>query len=196
MKPELIVVGCSWGGMHALERILSGLDRDFCIPIVVAQHRHKQSDEGLPAYLRRSTHMRVVDADDKQPIEPGKIYLAPANYHLLVAKGQINLSVDEAVRYSRPSIDVLFESAADAYGPALIALVLTGANDDGRRGAAKIKRRGGTVVAQDPSTAESPVMPKAVIDAGVADQVLPLDQIASFLVERCQWSAAAGGRVV
>ena len=183
---ELIVIGCSLGGMHALEAILSALPRAFCIPIVVAQHRHRRSNEGLPSYLSRSTHMNVVDADDKQWIKPGTVYLAPADYHLLVAKGELNLSVDDAVRYSRPSIDVLFESAADAYGAAVIAMILTGANDDGTRGAGRVKQRGGLVVAQDPKTAEAPRMPQAAIDAGVVDQILPLDQIASFLVARCQ----------
>lgn len=187
VTPQIVVVGCSLGGMHALETILAGLPQEFCLPIVVAQHRHKRSNEGLPAYLRRSTHLNVVDADDKQWIKMGTIYLAPADYHLLVDKGgELTLSVDDAVRYSRPSIDVLFESAADAYGPAVIAIILTGANDDGTRGAARIKRRGGTVIAQDPGTAEAPAMPQAAITAGVVDQILPLDQIASFLVARCE----------
>jgi two-component system chemotaxis response regulator CheB len=186
-RPDLIAIGCSLGGMHALQTILQGLPKEFCLPVIVAQHRHKRSNEGLPAFLRRSTHLDVVDADDKQHIKPGTIYLAPADYHLLVDRGgEINLSVDEAVRYSRPSIDVLFESAADAYAKSLIAVILTGANEDGTRGAARVKKRGGTVVAQDPKTAEAPVMPQSAIDAGVVDQILPLDQIASFLVERCR----------
>lgn len=187
VPPQIIVIGCSLGGMQALQMILGGLPKDFCLPIIVAQHRHKRSNEGLPAFLRRHTHMNVVDADDKQWIRNGTIYLAPADYHLLVEKGgELNLSVDDAVRYSRPSIDVLFESAADAYGAAVIAIILTGANDDGTRGAARIKKRGGIVVAQDPKTAESAVMPQAAINAGVVDQILPLDQIASFLLDRCQ----------
>ena len=184
--PRLVVVGCSLGGMNALKVILSALPEEFCLPVIVAQHRHKRSNEGLPAFLRRFTHMKVVDADDKQRIEQGTIYLAPADYHLLVAKGEINLSVDDAVRYSRPSIDVLFESAADAYGSEVMAILLTGANDDGCRGAGRIKRRGGVVIAQDPNTAEAPTMPQSAINSGVVDQILPLDQIASFLVARCQ----------
>jgi two-component system chemotaxis response regulator CheB len=184
---ELVVVGCSLGGMHALRTILEGLPKEFCVPIVVAQHRHKRSNEGLPAFLRRTTHLKVVDADDKQWLQPGTMYLAPADYHLLVDRGgELNLSVDDAVRYSRPSIDVLFESAADAYGRSLIAIILTGANEDGTRGAGRVKRRGGLVIAQDPKTAEAPAMPQAAIDAGVVDQILPLDQIATFLVNRCQ----------
>jgi two-component system, chemotaxis family, protein-glutamate methylesterase/glutaminase len=114
------------------------------------------------------------------------VYFAPADYHLLVEKGEFSLSVDEVVHHSRPSIDVLFESAADAYGPALIGVILTGANDDGAAGVKRIKSRGGLVVAQDPKTAEAPAMPAAAIATGAVDQVLPLEQIGPFLVERCQ----------
>lgn len=183
---DLIVVGCSLGGMHALQEILGALPPSFCVPIVVAQHRHKASNEGLPAYFRRRTGLKVVDADDKQWIKPAHVYLAPADYHLLVAKGELNLSVDDAVRFSRPSIDVLFESAADAYGKRLLGIVLTGSNADGAIGARRIKNRGGTVVVQDPATAEAPAMPQAAIDAVRVDQILPLDQIASFLTDKCQ----------
>ena len=183
---ELIVVGCSLGGMYALETILCSLPSDFHTPIAVAQHRHKKSNDSLADYFRRSCKVRVSDADDKQWIEPSTVYFAPADYHLLVEKGEFSLSVDEMVHYSRPSIDVLFESAADAYGSSLIGVVLTGANDDGAAGAKRIKSRGGLVVAQDPKTAEAPMMPQAAIDTGAVDQILPLDQIGPFLVERCQ----------
>ena len=187
-EAQLIVVGCSLGGMNALQTILRGLPKEFCMPIVVAQHRHRRSNEHLPEFFRRTTHLNVVDADDKQWIKPSTIYLAPADYHLLVEKGELSLSVDDAVRFSRPSIDVLFESAADAYGASLVGLVLTGANEDGANGVKRIKQRGGLVVAQDPKTAEAPAMPQAAIDTGVVDRILPLDQIASFLVELCQVS--------
>jgi two-component system chemotaxis response regulator CheB len=189
VEPEIVVIGCSLGGMHAMQTILSALPKDFCLPMIVAQHRHKRSNEGLPAYLRRFTHLNVVDAEDKQWIKTGTIYLAPADYHLLVERGELNLSVDDAVRHSRPSIDVLFESAADAYGAAVLGIILTGANEDGCRGVQRIKQRGGIVVAQDPATAEAPTMPKAAVDSGAVDRILPLDQIASYLVERCQTTA-------
>ena len=183
---EIVVVGCSMGGMHALGVILGALPRDFPLPLVVVQHRYRTSNEGLPAYYRRHAQIDVVDADDKQWLHPGCAYLAPANYHLLVEKaggrGELNLSVDDAVAYSRPSIDVLFESAAEAYGAGVIAVILTGANSDGARGAVRILRRGGLVIAQDPATAEAPAMPQAAIDAGV-DRILPLDRIGPFLVE-------------
>jgi two-component system chemotaxis response regulator CheB len=157
---------------------------------VVAQHRHKNSNEGLPAFFRRNTKFNVVDAEDKQWIEPSHVYLAPADYHLLVertnGRGELHLSCDEAVRHSRPSIDVLFESAADAYGPQLIGLVLTGANDDGARGAKRIKQRGGAIIVQDPLTAEAPEMPAAVLATVKVDQVLPLEEIASYLAGACR----------
>jgi two-component system chemotaxis response regulator CheB len=183
---DIIVVGCSFGGMQALRIIFGGLPEDFCIPIAVVQHRHRTSNENLPTFFRRSSDMPVVDVQDKQFIKPGTIYLAPADYHLLVEKGQFNLSVDDAVRHSRPSVDVLFESAADAYGPRVIGIVLTGSNADGARGALQIKRRGGLVVAQDPITAEAPEMPQAVIEVGAVDQILPLNEIGPWLVERCR----------
>jgi two-component system chemotaxis response regulator CheB len=189
-KPQLIAIGCSLGGMNALKVILTSLTRDFCVPIVVAQHRHRRSNEQLPAFLRRQTDLRVVDAEDKQWIEPGCVYLAPADYHLFVerngTRGELSLSVDEAVRHSRPSIDVLFESAAEAYGDRLIGIVLTGANDDGARGAARIKAHGGIVVVQDPATAEAAAMPRGTIDAVQVDRILRLEQIAPFLAEACQ----------
>jgi two-component system, chemotaxis family, protein-glutamate methylesterase/glutaminase len=183
---ELIVIGCSLGGMYALEKILCSLPAEFDTPIAIAQHRHKKSDRALPEHFRRSCKIRVMDADDKQWIEPSTVYFAPADYHLLVEKGEFSLSVDEVVHHSRPSIDVLFESAADAYGPALIGVILTGANDDGAAGVKRIKSRGGLVVVQDPKTAEAPSMPSAAIATGAVDQVLPLEQIGPFLVERCQ----------
>ena len=188
--PELIAIGCSLGGMNALQTILSHLSSDFCIPIVVAQHRHRRSSDALPAYFRRQTDLKVVAAEDKQWIEPGHVYLAPADYHLFIerngARGELSLSVDDAVRHSRPSIDVLFESAAEAYGSRLLGIVLTGANDDGARGAARIKALGGMVIAQDPATAEAPVMPRATIDAVQVDRILRLEEIAPFLIEVCQ----------
>jgi two-component system chemotaxis response regulator CheB len=182
---EIIVVGCSLGGMHALEVILTAMPRNFCVPIAVVQHRHRASNETLPSHFRQFSRLPVVDVDDKQWIRPGTVYLAPANYHLLVERGEFSLSVDEKVRYSRPSVDVLFQSAADAYGDRVIAVVLTGANDDGAEGVRRVKSRGGIVIVQDPATAEAPEMPRAAIAAGPVDQILPLDQIASYLAARC-----------
>jgi two-component system, chemotaxis family, protein-glutamate methylesterase/glutaminase len=183
---KLVVIGCSLGGMHALEKVLCTLPPDFETPIAIVQHRHRSSSDNLPDFYRRSCKLRVMDAEDKQWIKPRTVYFAPADYHLLVEKGIFNLSVDDLVSYSRPSIDVLFESAADAYGSHLIGVVLTGANDDGAEGAKRIKRRGGLVIAQDPRTAEAPKMPRAVIATGAVDQILRLEEIAPFLIERCR----------
>lgn len=189
---ELIVIGCSLGGMRAVQMILEALPKEFCVPIVIVQHRYRTSSEALPAFFRRHAHLDVVDADDKQWIRRGTVYLAPADYHLLVdrdgGRGELSLSVDARVEYSRPSVDVLFESAAAAYGPSVIGIVLTGANADGARGAKAIKQYGGFVVVQDPATAEAPAMPQAAIDAARVDRILPLERIGPFLVELCRHS--------
>jgi two-component system, chemotaxis family, protein-glutamate methylesterase/glutaminase len=186
-KYELIVIGCSMGGMAALEAIFSVLPESFGVPIIVAQHRYRTSGEALPAFLRRHSSLEVVDATDKQWVKPGNVYLAPANYHLLVDRGgELSLSVDDVVSYSRPSIDVLFESAANAYTSATVGVVLTGANADGAQGAKRIKERGGFVVVQDPATAESAEMPKAAIAKARVDRILPLNRIGPFLVELCR----------
>lgn len=187
-KYEIIVIGCSMGGMHAMQEILTALPDDFQVPIAVVQHRYRTSDEGLPSFFRRQTRLNVVDALDKQWIKPGTVYLAPANYHLLVSPGELHLSVDEAVAYSRPSVDVLFESAAEAYGAGVIGVVLTGANADGARGVVNIKKNGGFVVVQDPASAEAPSMPEAAIAATRVDRVLRLERIGPFLVELCRTS--------
>ncbi|HET7437551.1 MAG TPA: chemotaxis protein CheB [Thermoanaerobaculia bacterium] len=182
-KYELIVIGCSLGGMQALTSVLGILPKDFPLPIAIVQHRYKTSAEGLPSFLRRHAELDVVDVLDKQWIRPGTVYLAPADYHLLVDRGEFSLSVDSAVAYSRPSVDVLFESAAQSYGAGVIAVVLTGANSDGARGAKEVKRHGGFVLVQDPQTAEAPSMPQSAIDATRVDRILPLDRIGPFLVE-------------
>jgi two-component system chemotaxis response regulator CheB len=187
MKPiDVIVIGCSLGGMHALEMVLGALPEDFASPIVIVQHRHKASNEGLPNYLRRRANIDVVDADDKQWLKPGTAYLAPADYHLLVEKGELSLSTEAAVGFSRPSIDVLFESAADSYRDRVVGVILTGSNGDGAKGARRIKRHGGFVIVQDPKTAEAPAMPQAAIDAVRVDRILPLERIGPFLVELCR----------
>ena len=185
MAYELVVVGASWGGMRAINELLSGLPSGFGAAVVIAQHRGVTSTGGLAHVLERGSRLPVKDADDKEAIRPGCVYLAPADYHLLVEPGAFALSVDEQVQYSRPSIDVLFESAADAYGRRAVGILLTGSNDDGAHGLRAIQRRGGLTIAQDPATAEAPAMPAAAINAGAADKVLPLTAIAPLLVELC-----------
>jgi two-component system chemotaxis response regulator CheB len=183
---ELIAVGASWGGIDAVGRVLGGLPERFPTPVAIVQHRGPDSRGGtLEAMLATRGGLPVREIDDKDPIAPGTIYVAPADYHLVVERGSFSLSVDEHVQHSRPSIDVTFETAADAYGPQLIGVVLTGANEDGAAGLREIARRGGVTVVQDPATAEKPAMPQAAIDAGGAQRVLPLDEIAPFLVAAC-----------
>jgi two-component system, chemotaxis family, protein-glutamate methylesterase/glutaminase len=183
---DLIVVGASWGGLNALSTVLAGIPGELSCPIAVVQHRrHDALEGGLPSLLQLHTRARVVDAEDKMPIEPHTVYVAPPGYHLLVESGAFALSVDERVQFARPSIDVLFESAADEYGPHLVGVVLTGANADGAAGLARIKERGGVVVVQDPRTAERGEMPGAAAAATAAGAILPLDEIGPFLFGLC-----------
>jgi two-component system, chemotaxis family, protein-glutamate methylesterase/glutaminase len=183
---ELICVGASWGGLDAVGRLLAGLPIQVDLPVVIAQHRHSTSTPGaLPDLLRLRIKRPVHDAEDKMVIERGKVYIAPADYHLLVERGTLALSVDERVQFARPSIDVLFESASYAYGPGVIGIILTGANEDGAAGLAAIKGRGGVALVQDPSGAERRTMPDAAIAATVADAVLPVEEMAGFLYGLC-----------
>lgn len=184
-RTRVVVVGASWGGLKAMGTLLHGLPASFRCAVVVAQHRAPSSTEALAHVLQHQSVLPVREVDDKDLIEPGAVYLAPPDYHLLVEDGHFGLSLAERVQYSRPSIDVLFESAASTYGSGVAAVVLTGANEDGAAGLAAVKRAGGLTVVQDPSTAESAVMPNAAIASGAADKVLPLDDIAPFLVELC-----------
>ena len=158
---SIAVVGASWGGLAALSKLVKGLPREFPIPMAVVQHRSRHADDLLASLLQDLTPLRVVDVEDKEPFEPGTVYVAPANYHLLVDKGHFTLTTDPLVRFSRPSIDVTFISAGDAYPNATVGVVLTGANDDGSRGLKHIVDRGGMGIVQDPETAESKAMPAA-----------------------------------
>jgi two-component system, chemotaxis family, protein-glutamate methylesterase/glutaminase len=179
---DLIVVGASWGGLNAVGRILSALPEETDAAIVVAQHRRTDAtDLGLAPILALRTQLPVSDAEDKQPILSRHVYLAPPDYHLLIQPGWFSLSSDERVNYARPSIDVLFESAADAYRDRVIGVILTGSNEDGAAGLARIKARGGVAVVQDPRTAERGEMPDAALAATAADAILPLEEIGPFL---------------
>src|SRR5438309_6435842 len=185
MTYELICIGASWGGLHAVGQVLRDIPPEVDQPVVVAQHRYADALGALPVLLGYQTGRRVVDVDDKTAIERNHVYIAPPDYHLLVERGSFALSIDERIKYSRPSIDVLFESAADAYGPGLIGIILTGANEDGAAGLAKIKRHGGVALVQDPSDAARRAMPEAAIAATAADAVLPLEEMGKFLYGLC-----------
>jgi two-component system, chemotaxis family, protein-glutamate methylesterase/glutaminase len=183
---DLICVGASWGGLDAVGRLLADLRAGIDLPVVVAQHRHVSSTPGgLADLLRLRINRPVVDAEDKMPIERGKVYIAPPDYHLLVENGSFALSVDERVQFARPSIDVLFETASYAYGPGVIGIILTGANEDGAAGLATIKQRGGVAIVQDPAGAARSAMPEAAIAATASDAVLPLEEIGPFLYGLC-----------
>ena len=180
MSYELIAIGASWGGLRAVGDILNALPDDFHPTVVVAQHRRSDPAD-LAGLLATRTRLRVSDVDDKDRIVPGRVYLAPPGYHLLIERGHFSLSTDPPVNYARPSIDVLFESAADVYRERVIGVVLTGANADGAVGLAQIKRLGGVAIVQDPRTAERGEMPSAAISATSADAILPLEEIGPFL---------------
>jgi two-component system chemotaxis response regulator CheB len=188
---ELIVIGTSWGGLDALSRLLGGLRDEVSLPIVIAQHRAADADEdGLARLLRYHTRRLVSDPDDKTPLEPNRVYTAPPDYHVLVERGYLSLSTEGPVQYARPSIDVLFESAADAYRERAIGIVLTGANQDGAAGLARIKARGGVAIVQDPETSMRRSMPDAAIAATAADAILPLEEIPGFVYGLCAEVAA------
>ncbi len=179
---EIVIVGSSWGGLAALRTLVGGLPRDFGLPVVVVQHRHKDSaDRLLTTLLQEHTPLTVCEVEDKQPVLPSFVFIAPPDYHLLVERGHFSLSTDAPVRYSRPSIDVAFTSAADSYGPRAVGIVLTGANADGAAGLARIAECGGLAIVQSPSTAESPTMPRAALEAVPSARVLPIAGIAELL---------------
>ena len=180
---DLIVVGASWGGLDALTVLVRGLPPDFKVPVVIDQHRGADAESFLSELLQQWTGRKVVEPEDKDPIEPGYIYVAPANYHLLVEPGHFSLTTEQPVRYSRPSIDVMFGSAAHAYGEKLIGVVLTGANEDGSRGLKCVEEFGGYCVVQDPATAEVSTMPMAALKRVPGAIVVPLPDIAANVVD-------------
>ncbi len=182
---DIVVIGTSLGGLHALQVLLSGLPEDFALPVAIAQHRHKSSDKGLSIFLQHYCALPLSEAEDKEVIQPGRVYLAPPDYHLLVEDGQLALSTEAPVCHARPSIDVLFESAADAYAHRAIGVILTGASNDGTQGLLRIKECGGLAVVQEPTTAECAIMPKAAIAEVSIDWILPLPEIAPLLVNLC-----------
>ncbi len=179
---QAVVIGVSFGGLDALKTILPILVPDFPLPIMVVQHHDPRADDFLATHLDKICQIRVKVAEEKERVEAGVAYLAPANYHLLVEDDYtLSLSVDEKVNFARPSIDVLFESAADAYVSRLIGIILTGANQDGSQGLRIIKQCGGLAVVQDPKSAAASSMPEAALSATEVDYVLPLAEIGGFL---------------
>lgn len=182
----MIAIGASWGGLQAVGTLLDVIPTDLDQAIVIAQHRSAESSRGmLESLLQRHIGRPVSEPSDKDPIERCHVYVAPADYHLLVDGGRFALSVEARVQFARPSIDVLFESIAEAYRDRAIGIVLTGANEDGAAGLAAIKRNGGVALVQDPRTAERRSMPDAAIAASAADAVLPIEAMGPFLYGLC-----------
>lgn len=195
MRYSIVVIGTSWGGLTALVKLLGNLPADFGIPIALVQHRGKDSERLLPQLLQDATDLKVCEMEDKDALTPGMVHLAPANYHALIDEGSISLTIEEPVRFSRPSIDVMFMSAADTYRDRTIGVILTGANEDGSSGLRHIVKRGGRALVQDPKTAEIPIMPVAAIKAAPSAEVLPLDRLAPRLIELSLEPALRGQRL-
>ena len=185
------MIGASWGGLAALRVLIGGLPAAFRLPIAIVQHRHRNSEALLARFLQEQTQLQVCEIEDKALVEPGKVFVAPANYHVLVEQGHFSLSTEAPVRFSRPSIDVALTSAADAYGHRAVGIVLTGSNADGAEGLRRIADAGGMSIVQDPSTAEAPTMPRAALQRVPTARVFPIDRIAEFLATLPAASGAA-----
>jgi two-component system chemotaxis response regulator CheB len=185
MAVELVAIGASWGGLQAVECVLGSLPADFGAAVVIAQHRQGRGDQHdrLSNLLAAHCVLDVYEAEDKQALRPGTVLLAPADYHLLVEHESVALSVDAPVNFSRPSIDILLGSAADAYGERAAGVVLTGANGDGAEGLARIARRGGPAIVQDPGTALRREMPDAALAATPGARVMALEDIGALLTQ-------------
>lgn len=179
---QAIVVGASAGGVEALLSIFAALVPGFSLPIIAVLHLPDERRSQLAEVFDRRLHIPVVEARDKEMIQPGTLYFAGPGYHLSVEHDRsLSLSQEDRVHHSRPAIDFLFESAADAYGPNLLAILLTGANQDGGRGLAQVKQLGGITVVQDPLEARVDVMPKAALALHTPDYILTLSRIGDLL---------------
>jgi two-component system chemotaxis response regulator CheB len=179
---EGIVIGSSAGGLRALLILIKDLPRDFPLPIIIVQHLLDGNDSFLAEFLNEKAKITVKEADDKEPIQKGIVYIAPPGYHLLIEDDlTLSLSMDPRVNFSRPSIDVLFESAAFVYEERCIGIILTGASSDGSQGLKKIKTKGGLTLVQDPETAEYSTMPRSAIQTSAVDHISTIEEIADFL---------------
>ncbi|MCG6541011.1 chemotaxis protein CheB [Pseudomonas sp. KSR10] len=181
---DAVVIGASAGGLAALSMLVEGLTSDLRQPLLMVQHVPPSGPTQLAEIFRRKTALRVKEADDKEVVRGGTLYFAAPGYHLLVeADLSLSLSQDDAVHFSRPSIDVLFESAADAWGDRVAGILLTGANEDGAAGLEAIRRSGGVTIVQDPEEAEVPTMPLSALQRFAPDYILPLRDIHNLLRE-------------
>jgi len=182
-KYQAIVIGTSAGGLYALSDLFKQLPANYPVPIIVVQHRSKDRQELLEEVLQSKCKIKIKQADEKERVAKGVVYIAPPDYHLLVESDlTFSLSSDEPVLYSRPSIDVLFESAAEVYKDKLIGIILTGANKDGASGISKIRKMGGLTIAQAPAEAQFPYMPDASIETKNIQHIWAISEIQSFLL--------------
>jgi two-component system chemotaxis response regulator CheB len=180
---EAIVIGASTGAIQALSRILPPLPADYPVPVLVVVHIPADRSDLLASLFQAKCRLVVKEAEDKEPIAPGVVYFGPSDYHLLVENDRtLSLSSDEPVLYSRPSIDVLFESAADAYGEALVGVILTGANEDGAEGLRAVRAAGGVALVEDPAHAFAAAMPSAALARCADAKPASLDAIAAYLL--------------
>ena len=180
---EALVIGASAGGVDALMVLLAGLPAGWRLPVVTVLHLPEQHESRLAEVFRTRLALRVSEAEDKDRIAPATLYFAPPGYHLSIERDRsFSLSCEPPLHWSRPSIDVLMSSAADAYTSALAGLLLTGANEDGARGMANIHAQGGFTAVQDPAEAHVPTMPRAALASHTPDVVLPLTELRSLLL--------------
>jgi two-component system chemotaxis response regulator CheB len=188
---KIVTIGCSFGGLYALMELLGAMTTDFPAPIAIVQHRSSDGhdEHRLAHVLARYSALPVKDADHGELIRPAHAYLAPADYHLMVDNGHFELTVDDEVMFSRPAIDVLFESAARAYGAGVVGVLLTGYGHDGTAGMRAIHDAGGITLAEDPESALQPAMPRSAIEAGGATEILHLDGMAPRLIELARVTA-------
>lgn len=184
LRHEVLLVGSSWGGVEALTQLVSDLPADFPLAVIVVQHQHPHARGALASILSRISAMPVREVEDKDEMSAGTIYLAPANYHLLLERDRtFSLSLDAPVLFCRPALNMTFASVADAVSGRCMGLVLTGANEDGAEGIRRIRDAGGYTMAQEPSTAIAPAMPQAAIDTGCIDQILRLEEVVPHVLQ-------------
>lgn len=181
---QAVVIGISTGGVAGLKTLLHALPERYPLPVVIVAHISPDSGSGLAHLLDDYCAIRVKEADELEPLTPATVYLSPPNYHLQVERGGfLSLSVDAPVNFARPSVDVLFETAANAFGPALIGVIMTGAGSDGSKGLKRVKELGGLAIVQDPADAEAASMPRNALAAVTPDHVVPLKDLAPLLVK-------------
>ena len=185
MAFQLVVLGTSLGGFNALKTVLGALPQDFPLPVAIVQHRSHEESEALASLLAGDTQLPVIEVDDKEEIKGGRVYVCPSNYHLMVDASHFALSTDAPVLHARPSIDVLFESAAESFRDGVIGVLLTGMSEDGTAGLKRVKERGGYALVQDPADAKGHIMPETAIASVAIDKILPLEEIAPFIAALC-----------